>query len=141
MANLHIESDGVLRGAPVPSNLNLSASVVRNKSQHLLQLLKAWCELRFHFADGRSMTRSSAPARSLYTVRDSLTPKTWQGTSRPAVLMPSGASLARNTVITMPSYHAGLSPGHRSKIQSSFMTGRLRVVVATIAFGMGLDKP
>lgn len=37
-------------------------------------------------------------------------------------------------------YHAGLSAAERRRVQRSFMAGRLRVVVATVAFGMGLDK-
>ncbi|OXB53800.1 UNVERIFIED_CONTAM: hypothetical protein H355_012601, partial [Colinus virginianus] len=37
-------------------------------------------------------------------------------------------------------YHAGLSGAERRRVQSAFMSGRLRVVVATVAFGMGLDK-
>ncbi|XP_026723189.1 ATP-dependent DNA helicase Q4, partial [Athene cunicularia] len=38
-------------------------------------------------------------------------------------------------------YHAGLSSAERRRVQSAFMKGQLRVVVATVAFGMGLDKP
>jgi DNA topoisomerase III len=37
-------------------------------------------------------------------------------------------------------YHAGLSTGHRDQIQSAFLDNRLQVIVATIAFGMGIDK-
>ena len=37
-------------------------------------------------------------------------------------------------------YHAGLTAAQRKKIQTDFMSGYLRVVVATVAFGMGLDK-
>jgi len=37
-------------------------------------------------------------------------------------------------------YHAGLSSELRSDIQQAFMGGALDVVVATIAFGMGIDK-
>ena len=37
-------------------------------------------------------------------------------------------------------YHAGLPAAERSTVQSLFMRGRLRIVVATVAFGMGLDK-
>ena len=38
------------------------------------------------------------------------------------------------------SYHAGKSPAERSKVQMQFHKNLVRVVVATVAFGMGLDK-
>ena len=37
-------------------------------------------------------------------------------------------------------YHAGLEAEHRERVQREFLAGRLQVVVATIAFGMGIDK-
>ncbi|HEY9721600.1 MAG TPA: helicase-related protein, partial [Oscillatoriaceae cyanobacterium] len=38
-------------------------------------------------------------------------------------------------------YHAGLEDGRRAWAQNAFMAGTARVVVATNAFGMGIDKP
>jgi ATP-dependent DNA helicase RecQ len=38
-------------------------------------------------------------------------------------------------------YHAGLEPDHRERVQREFLAGKLEAVVATIAFGMGIDKP
>ncbi len=38
-------------------------------------------------------------------------------------------------------YHAGLPANTRDKVQTSFLSGTLDVIVATIAFGMGIDKP
>ena len=37
-------------------------------------------------------------------------------------------------------YHAGLSAEVRERVQSDFLAGQLDVVVATVAFGMGVDK-
>ena len=43
----------------------------------------------------------------------------------------------------MPSkpYHAALSAGIRAETQSAWMDGHIVVIVATISFGMGVDKP
>ena len=43
--------------------------------------------------------------------------------------------------IDAQAYHAGRSPSDRDNIQRNFMQGKLRVVAATVAFGLGLDKP
>ncbi len=37
-------------------------------------------------------------------------------------------------------YHAGMEPARRDAVQAAFLRGDLDVVVATVAFGMGIDK-
>jgi len=41
---------------------------------------------------------------------------------------------------TAAPYHAGMDPGVREQVQAAFSTGEVATVVATVAFGMGIDK-
>jgi ATP-dependent DNA helicase RecQ len=43
--------------------------------------------------------------------------------------------------ITSAGYHAGLDDPRRHEVQEAFMTESIRAIVATNAFGMGIDKP
>lgn len=49
------------------------------------------------------------------------------------------AYLTENS-INAQHYHAGMKPDERELIQNQFMQGELNCIVATIAFGMGIDK-
>ena len=48
--------------------------------------------------------------------------------------------LQANDISAMP-YHAGMEAAARSKTQDAFLLEKIDVIVATIAFGMGIDKP
>ncbi|MGI8474764.1 MAG: helicase-related protein, partial [Thermomicrobiales bacterium] len=50
------------------------------------------------------------------------------------------ASILRGRGVEAAPYHAGLDPETRARNQEQFMSGRTRVIVATVAFGMGIDK-
>jgi len=43
--------------------------------------------------------------------------------------------------IAAAAYHAGLDDAHRHEVQDAFMKESVRAIVATNAFGMGIDKP
>ena len=47
----------------------------------------------------------------------------------------------RSAGVNAHAYHAGLAPEERTATQESFMRGETPVIVATNAFGMGVDKP
>ncbi len=51
------------------------------------------------------------------------------------------ARTLRQHKIEAAHYHAGLDSDVRSQTQEDFIEGRVRTVVATTAFGMGIDKP
>jgi ATP-dependent DNA helicase RecQ len=50
-------------------------------------------------------------------------------------------SLTRALGVETLAYHAGLERGQRAEVQRRFMADEVEVVVATNAFGMGIDKP
>ncbi len=50
------------------------------------------------------------------------------------------AAYLQKAGINACAYHAGFDSDRRSQIQADFMAGKIQVIVATIAFGMGIDK-
>jgi ATP-dependent DNA helicase RecQ len=51
------------------------------------------------------------------------------------------AAVLRANDISAAPYHAGMDASARSRTQDDFIMERIDVIVATIAFGMGIDKP
>jgi ATP-dependent DNA helicase RecQ len=53
----------------------------------------------------------------------------------------AAAETLRSAGIDAAAYHAGLADAARSHVQERFSSGSLRIVCATNAFGMGIDRP
>lgn len=102
----------VLAMGVVRPNLRLSVEHAANRDQKIARLTTLCTQLD---GSGIVYVRSRADADGLAT------------------------HLAANGV-QAASYHAGLGRGVRDSVQDRFMLDRLRVVVATTAFGMGVDK-
>lgn len=51
------------------------------------------------------------------------------------------AEMLRTNSISARAYHAGMESAERAATQDDFLMERIDVIVATIAFGMGIDKP
>jgi len=50
------------------------------------------------------------------------------------------AQFLRENKVSAAAYHAGMNAPEREKIQNEFMGNKFKAIVATIAFGMGVDK-
>lgn len=50
------------------------------------------------------------------------------------------AEILRDADIAADAYHGKLAPNKRTQVQDDFMSGKLKTIVATNAFGMGVDK-
>jgi ATP-dependent DNA helicase RecQ len=51
------------------------------------------------------------------------------------------ADMIHRAGMTAAAYHAGMAADERARVQDAFMREAFRIVIATCAFGMGIDKP
>lgn len=88
---------------------------------------------------GIEVVEMSKPRRNQFTI-DLLKP----AEARPAIVYAPSRKAAEELASQLgrgaAAYHAGLDPATRERVQRHFLAGSLEVVVATIAFGMGIDK-
>ncbi len=80
---------------------------------------------------------AAAPADGVSPVPVALPAIVYCGTRKDTDVLAD--SIAQEGIATV-SYHAGMSPDARRQSQAAFLEGRAQVVVATNAFGMGVDK-
>lgn len=117
--------EGVIQDIPLPRNLHLSVSKEVQRDRALLELL-----LSDRFAELKSIivycTRRDECERVAAYLRTCL--------NHTAALKDGSRKRKRVDVQAEP-YHAGLSASRRKTIQKAFMSGELRIVVATVAFG------
>lgn len=149
--NLKIDGDnGIVGSTTVPDNLILSVSHETNKERALLDLLRTptfrilpsiivYCNRREDTEILASQIRTSmqgystiveAPERIKVSEKDQYLNESNSNTDKPHM---------RLTWRAEP-YHAGMSVELRKRIQRQFIKGEIRVVVATIAFGLGINK-
>ena len=86
-----------------------------------------------------SQRSKEAATASLLREPQALPAIVYSGTRRRAE--ETASRLRRELGVAVPSYHAGMEREPRAEAQRSFMAGEAPVIVATNAFGMGVDKP
>ncbi|XP_030386390.1 ATP-dependent DNA helicase Q4 [Scaptodrosophila lebanonensis] len=125
---------GIISDIPLPDNLILSVSKDENRDSALLQLLNS---PRFEPCQSIIIycTRRDECERIAGFIRTCLQ-------ERKTNLEPQQGKKKRKRVNWQAEpYHAGMPASRRRTVQNAFMANELRIVVATIAFGMGINKP
>lgn len=121
--NLGIDLHDIIGQTKIPENLMLTVSRDSNKDFGLIDLLKSdrFCSLRsiIIYCNRREVTERLATLIRMEMQQ---------------------SSISRGESWNACAYHAGLSYHTRKEIQNRFISGELRVIVATIAFGMGINK-
>ncbi|XP_032591612.1 ATP-dependent DNA helicase Q4 [Drosophila grimshawi] len=125
---------GIISDIPLPDNLILSVSKDENRDGALLQLLNS---ARFESCQSIIIycTRRDECERIAGFIRTCLQERTSNAA-------PEQTKRKRKRVNWQAEpYHAGMPASRRRTVQNAFMANELRIVVATIAFGMGINKP
>ena len=142
--------EAVIRGNPVPRNLLLSVSRDSYRDESLIELLQGGrfskCESIIIYCTRRDQTERIATL-----IRTCLKEKFLEifketeeiadsSDSETKKKKPKKKKKSSKPKLISEAYHAGLTAYQRKRIQKAFMSGQLWIVVATVAFGMGLDK-
>lgn len=147
----------VIGTTTIPDNLMLSVSYEANKEVALINLLKSptfrimtsivvYCNRREDTEKVASRIRTGM--QSFATLVELPERKRRESTSKDDSIKSNDSNTSnssennRSMKLTWhaEAYHAGLSTECRKRIQRQFIKGEIRVVVATIAFGMGINK-
>ncbi|KAG8038272.1 hypothetical protein G9C98_006599 [Cotesia typhae] len=125
---IHDGMAGVISDVPLPNNLTLTVSKDDQRDRALVDLLRSP-----RFKDCNSIiiycTKREECTRIAGLLRVSLQD------------LETGKPKPKAKVSTIAeAYHAGLAASRRKVIQKHFMSGDTRIVVATVAFGMGINK-
>lgn len=109
----NISSENIIKNNKLPDNLLLSISCDKNKEKGLIDFLK--------------QSNAVESNTIIYCTRR-------DQTERLATMLRMNF-----TGQIAEAYHAGLTPAQRKRIQKAFLTGKLKIIVATVAFGMGIN--
>ncbi|XP_013190854.2 ATP-dependent DNA helicase Q4 [Amyelois transitella] len=123
---------GVITSPTLPENLILSVSFEKDKDRALINFLTSERISLFNSVIVYCIRRDECE-RIAAVLRSCL-----QEPNK--ISMEKQSKKRKRMSYIAEAYHAGMSAAQRKKIQKHFMEGTLRIIVATVAFGMGINK-
>ncbi|XP_031777206.1 ATP-dependent DNA helicase Q4, partial [Nasonia vitripennis] len=126
------EKTGVISDKPLPSNLNLTISHDKKKEDALISLLQSERFIQYNSII-IYCTRREECSRIAGLLRICLKDENFK--------LNHSKRNEKNISAIAEAYHAGLSAHRRKSVYTAFMKSKIRIIVATVAFGMGINKP
>eukprot|EP00980_Cylindrotheca_fusiformis_P006543 scaffold1384_cov116-Cylindrotheca_fusiformis.AAC.21 len=128
----YLESDSIKLIQKGRDNIDVSCQFVESQEERLRMLSK--------FLSPRPKKCKEEKGSLLYgsLAKGSVIVYVWRQKDTEVVAEHLNAAADVNGGVVL--YHGGMDAGARSKSQSMFMRGKARICVATVAFGMGIDK-
>jgi ATP-dependent DNA helicase RecQ len=126
-----------LTGSATPAGREEILAVLRLR--HAAVVVASFDRPNLHFTVERVRSDAERFARIVSLVRGGEGSTIVYAPTRRLTELITRALLMRS--LRVAPYHAGLTPSVRRRVLSAFLDGRAPAIVATTAFGMGIDKP
>ena len=110
---LHMVDAKIVQSTPIRENLNIKTIHSKTKANHLALILQAVLN---ETGSGIIYAPTRAKVEAVYTI-------------------------LQNAGVAVGKYHGGLLSEERHSANANFFADRVRIMVATNAFGLGIDKP
>lgn len=155
-----IEHNNILKDCDLPNNLQVTVSRDTNKDRALVELLKSdpfqpfvdhvivYCSRRDQtekIAQLLRMSLNSSGSKKGYNFEELAQMEFKQpkkkGFGKYKYKTNARDKDDKDEANIAEAYHAGLTAPQRKRIQNQFIKGKLKIIVATMAFGMGINMP
>lgn len=142
-----INPGSILRDCDLPRNLLITASRDSNKESALLSLLKSepfrstYSDHVIIYCSRREQTERLSHLLRLSLARPKKSLDLEKLKNKRKGVKDDDDDEDENEDDVAEAYHAGLNAHQRRRIQNKFVRGRVKIIVATMAFGMGIDMP
>lgn len=141
--------DEFLNGLPTrPKVLALTATATRKVQQDIIDRLGIKGATRVIAGSDRPNLYLSVLALDNYDAKEQVLPEVLKGQQGSGIIYTATRKetervaqlLTQQLKLKAVPYHAGMEPEQRARVQEAFISGEHPIVVATNAFGMGIDK-